>query len=191
MGCGMDSRVSTGASGHAREEPGNPRECGEPRGSHAQLDSRLPPCARGRAREERVRAEGPVARAVLDRMRDLRYNEAATENVQRFPSVLGGDACNALQRLQGANGGTEVFESDLCNGFLLGFLTASVVGLVGQRLLLLSKKAGAADKKVAVVETKQSPRQVYRSSMRAQMEMAIWFIVLIVVVVAVVWAYLS
>ena len=56
---------------------------------------------------------------------------------------------------------------------------------------MLSKKAGAADKKVALVETKQSPKQVYRSSMRAQMEMAIWFIVLIVVVVAAVWAYLS
>jgi hypothetical protein len=84
-----------------------------------------------------------------------------------------------------------VFDSDLCNGFLLGFLTAGVLGFVTQRLLLLSKRAAAADKKVATVETKHSPREVYRNSMRAQMEMVIWFIVLIVVVVAALWAYLS
>ena len=84
-----------------------------------------------------------------------------------------------------------MFDSDLCNGFLLGFLTAGVLGFVTQRLLLLRARVGQADKTVAVVETKQSPREVYRSSMRAQMEMAIWFIVLILVVVAAVWAYLS
>jgi hypothetical protein len=84
-----------------------------------------------------------------------------------------------------------VFESDLCNGFLLGFLTAGVFGLIFQRLLMLRVRAGQADKKVALVETKLSPKQVHRSSMRAQAEMAIWFIVLILVVVAAVWAYLS
>lgn len=84
-----------------------------------------------------------------------------------------------------------MFESDLCNGFLLGFLTAGVFGLIFQRLLLLRVKAGQANKKVALVETKLSPKQVYRSSMRAQAEMAIWFVVLILVVVAAVWAYLS
>ena len=84
-----------------------------------------------------------------------------------------------------------MFESDLCNGFLLGFLTAGVFGLIFQRLLLLRTRAGLADKKLALVETKQSARQTYRNSMRAQMEMVIWFIVLIIVVVAVVWAYLS
>jgi len=84
-----------------------------------------------------------------------------------------------------------VFESDLCNGFLLGFLTAGVFGLIFQRLLLLRARAGLADKKLALVETKQSPKQVYRSSLRAQTEMVVWFIILIIVVVAVVWAYLS
>ena len=84
-----------------------------------------------------------------------------------------------------------MFESDLCNGFLLGFLTAGVFGLIFQRLLLLRIRAGQADKKVAIVETKQSPREVTRSSLRAQAEMAFWFILLILVVVVVVWAYLS
>jgi hypothetical protein len=83
-----------------------------------------------------------------------------------------------------------VFESDLCNGFLLGFLTAGVFGLIFQRLLLLRTRAGQANKKVAIVETKQSPREVYRSSMKAQMEMTIWFAVLILVVIGAVWLYL-
>ena len=74
-----------------------------------------------------------------------------------------------------------MFDSDLCYGFLLGFLVAGVLGFIVQRLLLLRAKAGAADKKVAVVETKQSPKQVYMSSMRAKMERAIWFILLIAV----------
>jgi hypothetical protein len=91
----------------------------------------------------------------------------------------------------GAHGGTAVFESDLCNGFLLGFLTAGVFGLIFQRLLMLRARAGQADKKVAVVETKQSPKEVYRSSFRAQSEMSLWFILLILVVVVVLWAYLS
>ena len=84
-----------------------------------------------------------------------------------------------------------MFESDLCTGFLFGFLTAGVFGFILQRLLLLRIRAGQADKKVAIVETKQSPKQVYRSSMRAQAEMALWFILLTAVVVFVVWAYLS
>ena len=84
-----------------------------------------------------------------------------------------------------------MFESDLCNGFLLGFLTAGVLGFIIQRLLLLSRKAGMAGKKVALVEVKQSPKEVYMSSMRAQTEIAIWLILLIVVVVAVVWIYFS
>jgi hypothetical protein len=48
-----------------------------------------------------------------------------------------------------------------------------------------------AGKKVALVEVKQSPKEVYMSSMRAQTEIAIWLILLIVVVVAVVWIYFS
>jgi hypothetical protein len=84
-----------------------------------------------------------------------------------------------------------VFESDLCNGFLLGFLTAGVLGFIIQRLLLLSKKAGMAGKKTAIVQTIQSPKEVYISSVRAQTETAIWLILLIVVVVAVVWIYFS
>lgn len=84
-----------------------------------------------------------------------------------------------------------MFDSDLCNGFLLGFLTAGVLGFIAQRLLLLSKTAGLADKKVAVVETKQSPKQAYRTSLRAQMEMVLWFIALIFVIAAAVWAYLQ
>ncbi|MFN2184273.1 MAG: hypothetical protein ACK2UU_09795 [Anaerolineae bacterium] len=84
-----------------------------------------------------------------------------------------------------------MFESDLCNGFLLGFLTAGVIGFIIQRLLLLNRKAGMAGKKVALVEVKQSPKEVYMSSMRAQTEIAIWLILLIVVVVAVVWIYFS
>ena len=84
-----------------------------------------------------------------------------------------------------------MFESDLCNGFLLGFVTASVLGFIMQRLLLLSKKAGMASKKIAVVEAKQSPKEVSMGSMRAQTEIAIWLLLLIVVVVAAVWIYFS
>ena len=84
-----------------------------------------------------------------------------------------------------------MFDSDLCTGFLLGFLTAGIVGFISQRLLLLRVRAGQANKKVAIVETKQSPKEVYRSSMRAQAEMALWFTVLILVVVVALWAYLS
>jgi hypothetical protein len=84
-----------------------------------------------------------------------------------------------------------VFESDLCNGFLLGFLTAGVLGFITQRLLLLRERAKLADSKLALVKAQYSARQTYKTSMRAQMEMVIWFIVLIIVVVAVVWAYLS
>lgn len=84
-----------------------------------------------------------------------------------------------------------MFESDLCNGYLLGFLTAGVLGFIIQRIRLLNFRAGQANKKVAVVETKLSPREVHRASMKAQMEMALWFILLILVVVGVVWIYLS
>lgn len=84
-----------------------------------------------------------------------------------------------------------MFESDLCNGFLLGFAVASAIGFVGQRLVLLRKQAGAADRKVAEVETKKSPREVYRTSMKAQMEITIWFVVLVLVVIGAVWLYLN
>jgi len=77
----------------------------------------------------------------------------------------------------------------MCYGFLLGFLTAGVLGFVFQRLTLLRKKAGQADKKVTVVETKQSPRQVYRASVRAQTEMIVWITILIFLAIAVLWVY--
>ena len=82
-------------------------------------------------------------------------------------------------------------DSDVCYGFLLGFLTAGVLGFISTRLLLLSKKAAQAGTKVALVETKQSAKQVYMTSVRAQTEMVLWIIVLILIVIAVVWAYLS
>jgi hypothetical protein len=91
----------------------------------------------------------------------------------------------------GVYGGPAVFNSDLCNGFLLGFFTAGVLGFIFQRLLLLNKKAGQAGKKVTMIETKQSPKEAYMSSVRAQTEIVFWLILLIVVVVAVVWIYLS
>ncbi len=84
-----------------------------------------------------------------------------------------------------------MFESDLCNGFLIGFLVAGVFGFIFQRLLLLSRRATQASKKLAVVETKQSPKEVYMSSVRAQTELMIWIFLLILVVAGVVWAYLS
>ena len=84
-----------------------------------------------------------------------------------------------------------MFKSDLCYGFLLGFLTAGFFGFIFQRLVLLRKKAGQAGMKTAVVETKQSPREVYMSSMRARTEMMIWAFLLIVLVIAVVWIYVS
>jgi hypothetical protein len=84
-----------------------------------------------------------------------------------------------------------VFESDLCYGFLLGFLTAGVLGFILQRMVLLRRKAEQASKKVALVETKQSPREVYRASVRAQTEMMIWAVLLIVLVIAVVWISIS
>lgn len=86
-----------------------------------------------------------------------------------------------------------MFDSDLCYGFLLGFLTAGVLGFIFQQLRMLSKKAGAADRKVAEVETKKSAREVYRTSARAKIERVIWFILLIVVAVgaAILLVYLS
>jgi H+/gluconate symporter-like permease len=86
-----------------------------------------------------------------------------------------------------------VFDSDLCYGFLLGFLTAGVLGFIFQQLRMLNKKAGAADRKVAEVETKKSAREVYRTSARAKIERVIWFILLIVVAVgaAILLVYLS
>ena len=84
-----------------------------------------------------------------------------------------------------------MFESDLCYGFLLGFLTAGVLGFIFQRLRLLSKKAGQAGKKVALVETKQSPREIHRASVRAQTEIVIWVSLIIVLVVAALWIYIS
>jgi UDP-N-acetylmuramyl pentapeptide phosphotransferase/UDP-N-acetylglucosamine-1-phosphate transferase len=82
-------------------------------------------------------------------------------------------------------------DSELCTGFLLGFATATLLGVIFQRLYLLSKKAAQASKKVALVETKQSPKQVYMASVRAQTEMIIWIIALILVAVAAVWIFLS
>ena len=84
-----------------------------------------------------------------------------------------------------------MFESDLCYGFLLGFLTAGVFGFILQRMVLLRKKAARAGKKEAVVVATQSPREIYKSSVRAQTEMMIWAFLLIVLVVAVVWIYVS
>ena len=84
-----------------------------------------------------------------------------------------------------------MFDSELCLGFLLGFVTAGVVGFITQRLYLLRKKAGLANMKTAVVETKQSPKQIYRTSLRAQTEIMFWTFVLVLIVIAVVWVYLS
>ena len=82
-------------------------------------------------------------------------------------------------------------DSDICYGFLLGFLTAGVIGFVFQRLVMLRKKAAAADKKVTMVETKKSARETYRTSVRAQTEMAVWILILVSVGIAVVWIFLS
>lgn len=82
-------------------------------------------------------------------------------------------------------------DSELCYGFLLGFLTAGVLGFIAQRIMLLSKKAAQAGKKVALVETKQSPRETYMTSMRAKTEIVLWIIILVLVAVAAVWAYVS
>lgn len=84
-----------------------------------------------------------------------------------------------------------MLDSELCYGFLLGFLTAGVLGFIFQRLRMLTKQAGAADRKVAEVETKKSPREVYMSSMRARTELAVWLFLLVLIIVAVLWAYLS
>ena len=82
-------------------------------------------------------------------------------------------------------------DSDLCCGFLLGFLTAGVIGFIFGRILLLRKPAAAAGKKTAFVETKASPKEVYMTSIRAQTETIFWILVLIAIVIAVVWIYLS
>lgn len=84
-----------------------------------------------------------------------------------------------------------MFDSDLCYGFLLGFLSAGAVGFISQRLLLLRKKAGQAGKKIAVVEIKQSPREAVRTSAKARTEMMFWILILALAVIAVVWIYLS
>ena len=84
-----------------------------------------------------------------------------------------------------------MLDSELCYGFLLGFLTAGVLGFIFQRLRMLTKQAGAADRKVAEVKTKKSPREVYMSSMRARTELAVWLFLLVLIIVAVLWAYLS
>jgi hypothetical protein len=70
-------------------------------------------------------------------------------------------------------------------------LTAGFFGFILQRLVLLRIKAEQADMKVAVVETKHSPREVYMSSMRARTEMMIWIFILVILVIAVVWIYVS
>ena len=84
-----------------------------------------------------------------------------------------------------------MLESDLCNFFLYGFLASSVLGFVAGRLRLLSKQAGQSNQKTAVIETKQSAREVYWASIRANIEIVLWFSILIIIVVAVLWAYLS
>ena len=81
--------------------------------------------------------------------------------------------------------------SDLCYGFLFGFLTAGVLGTIFQRIYLLSRQASMASRKVALVETKLSPKQVYRNSVKAQTEIILWIVVLIVIVIAAVWIYLG
>jgi len=70
-------------------------------------------------------------------------------------------------------------------------LTAGVIGFVFQRLVMLRKKVVQADKKIAVVETKQSPRQAYMTSVRAQTEMIVWILLLLFLAVAVLWIALS
>jgi ABC-type lipoprotein release transport system permease subunit len=84
-----------------------------------------------------------------------------------------------------------VFESDLCYGFLLGFLTAGFFGFIFQRLVLLRRTASRAGKRETLVETKQSAREVYMSSMRARTEMMIWIFMLVLLVIAVAWIYIS
>lgn len=84
-----------------------------------------------------------------------------------------------------------MLESDLCYGFLLGFLTAGFFGYILQRMLLLRKKAARAGKKEAVVVATQSPKEIYRASVRARTEMMIWAFLLIVLVIAVVWISIS
>jgi hypothetical protein len=70
-------------------------------------------------------------------------------------------------------------------------LTAGFLGFILQRLVLLRRRAGQADMRTAVVETKQSPREVYMSSMRARTEIMIWIFILVVLVIGVVWIYIS
>ncbi len=82
-------------------------------------------------------------------------------------------------------------DSDICYGFLLGFLTAGVIGFVFQRLVMLRKKVLQADKKTTAVPTKQSAREVYMTSIRAQTEMIVWILLLIFLTVAVLWIVLS
>ena len=84
-----------------------------------------------------------------------------------------------------------MFESDLCNFFLYGFLAAGVLGFIAGRLRLLSKQAGQSNIKTAVIKIERSPREVYWSSIRANIEIVIWFTLLIIIVVAALWAYLS
>ena len=84
-----------------------------------------------------------------------------------------------------------MFESDLCYGFLLGFLTAGFFGYILQRIRLLRKTAARAGKKEALVVATQSPKEIYRASVRARTEMMIWAGLLIVLVIAVVWVYVS
>lgn len=80
-------------------------------------------------------------------------------------------------------------DSDICYGFVLGFLTAGVIGYILQRLALLRQRAGQANKRVTLVETKKSPREVYVTSVRAQTEIVVWIIVLFLLAVAAVWIF--
>ena len=84
-----------------------------------------------------------------------------------------------------------MFESDLCNFFFYGFLAAGVLGFVAGRLRLLSNRAAQARKKTAVIEIKHSPREVYMNSVRANIEIILWFTLIILIVVIALVAYWS
>ena len=84
-----------------------------------------------------------------------------------------------------------MFESDLCNFFVYGFFAAGVLGFIAGRLRLLSNRAAQARKKTAVIEIKHSPREVYMSSVRANIEIIIWFTLIILIVVIALVAYWS
>ena len=84
-----------------------------------------------------------------------------------------------------------MFESDLCNFFLYGFIAAGVLGFIAGRLRLLSNRTARARSKTAVIKVEQSPREVYMSSLRANLEIIFWFTLIILIVVIALVAYWS